>query len=394
MNVIQPGATFVPSSTQPGWGFQGTPGGVQTPNSKALPPPVENESASNSSNSGSKQSGSGSIASNNNGAANNSNINDNWQDATSGAQDWATKPPSTPKIPGSWGGSDNRSQEKPQWNDNYNGNNGWTAANNPPQGSQIGNGQSGWNNGVGNDSGNNDQSSGNGLAQQHGWDSGAAGDNGNWNENNGPAQQNAGGNPQQQSAWNNHNSDDKANMNETTQWNENPSGQVRNYGAGQNGIHHASVQAWNGFDNHQSTSEASKKGQSVKSNKSIQHAETIQRSAPSATAGMPMFNTYPAKGSSMPMPLQPKPYWSLWKAGPETEEQAPIPEPEVTEGPVYRVPKEIAQRQMMSHQVLLGKPTTYMHKMSKPKYMDTHENPYAAFIFHYRSKGIRRLLQI
>ena len=202
-------------------------------------------------------------------------------------------------------------------------------------------------------------------------------------------QQNAVGNPQQQSAWNNDNFDNKANGHETTQWNQNQSGQ------GHNGNNHdASVQAWNGFDNHQRIAEASKKEQSVKSNQSIKQSGPIQEFAPSATAGLPVFNPHPAQGPSMPMPLQPKPYWSIWKAGPEPEELAPIPEPELAEGPVYRVPKEIAQRQMMSHQVLLGRPTTYLHKMSKPKYMDTHENPYAAFIFHYRSKGTRKLLQV
>lgn len=370
MNVIQPGATLVPSSTQPGWGFQGTPGGIQTPSSKALLPPIEKQSPNSSSSSGSKKSGSGSVTSDNNGAANNGNTNDNWQDATSGAQDWATNPPGAPRIPGSWGGSDSRPQENTQWNDKSNGNNGWTASNDPPRGSQTGNSQSGWNNGGSNGSGNNNQSSAHDLAQQNSWDSGAAAGNGNWNEINAPPQQNAVGNPQQQSDWNNDNFDNKANNNENTQWNQNQSGQ------GHNENHDA--RAWNGFDNQQS----------VKSNQSDKLSVPIQEFSPSATAGMPMVNPYPAKGPSMPMPLQPKPYWSIWKAGPE--EQAPILEPEVTEGPVYRVPKEIAQRQMMSHQVLLGKPTTYLHKMSKPKYMDNHENPYAAFIFHYRSKGIQK----
>ena len=388
MNVIQPGATFVPSSAQPGWSFQGTPGGIQPPNSKALPPPVDNQSPNSSSSSGSKQSGSGSDASNNNGAANNSNPNDNWQDATSGAQDWAINPPSAPKIPGTWEGADSRPEENTQWNDNSNGNNGWPASNNLPQGSQTGNSQSGWNNGVSNGGGNNNQSSANGLAQQNGWDRGAAGGNGNWNNNNAPPQQNAVSNPQQQSAWNNDNFDKKANSNETTQWNQNQSGQ------GHNGNHDASVQTWNGFDNHQPIAEASKREQSVKSNQSIKQSGPIQDFAPSATAALPIFNPYLAQGPSMLMPLQPKSYWSIWKAGPEPEEQAPVPEPEVEEGPVYRVPKEIAQRQMMSHQVLLGKPTTYLHKMSKPKYMDTHKNPYAAFIFHYRSKGTRKLLHV
>lgn len=42
----------------------------------------------------------------------------------------------------------------------------------------------------------------------------------------------------------------------------------------------------------------------------------------------------------------------------------------------------------MSHQVRPGPPTTYAHKVSKPKYMDTHETPYAVFVFQYRDKTI------
>lgn len=42
----------------------------------------------------------------------------------------------------------------------------------------------------------------------------------------------------------------------------------------------------------------------------------------------------------------------------------------------------------MSHQVRPGRPTTYAHKVSKPKYMDTHKTPYAVFVFQYRDKTI------
>ncbi len=42
----------------------------------------------------------------------------------------------------------------------------------------------------------------------------------------------------------------------------------------------------------------------------------------------------------------------------------------------------------MSHQVRPGRPTNYAHKVSKPKYMDTHETPYAVFVFQYRDKTI------
>ena len=95
---------------------------------------------------------------------------------------------------------------------------------------------------------------------------------------------------------------------------------------------------------------------------------------------------------SVSTPPKPKPYWSKWR-NPNTisevemeEEQAPSPEE--FEEPVYSIPAEVAQRNMMSHQVRPGRPAAYTHKRNKPKYMDTHESPYAVFLFKYRGKEI------
>ena len=95
---------------------------------------------------------------------------------------------------------------------------------------------------------------------------------------------------------------------------------------------------------------------------------------------------------SISTPPKPKPYWSKWR-NPNTvieaemeEEQAPPPEE--LEEPLYRIPAEVAQRNMMSHQVRPGRPAAYTHKRNKPKYMDTHESPYAVFLFKYRDKEI------
>ena len=54
---------------------------------------------------------------------------------------------------------------------------------------------------------------------------------------------------------------------------------------------------------------------------------------------------------------------------------------------LYTIPEEIVQRKFMSHQVHQGKPVLYAHKTAKPKYMDSHESPYAVFVFNYRSGG-------
>ena len=96
---------------------------------------------------------------------------------------------------------------------------------------------------------------------------------------------------------------------------------------------------------------------------------------------------------SISTPLKPKPYWSKWRNPNMTVEAAeieeePVPFPEGLEEPVYSIPAEVAQRNMMSHQVRPGRPAPYTHKRNKPKYMDTHERPYAVFLFKYRDKEI------
>ena len=95
---------------------------------------------------------------------------------------------------------------------------------------------------------------------------------------------------------------------------------------------------------------------------------------------------------SISSPPKPKPYWSKWRnpttiAEAEMEEEQ-APPPEELEEPVYSIPAEVAQRNMMSHQVRPGRPAAYTHKRNKPKYMDTHESPYAVFLFKYRDKEI------
>ncbi|KAF6236503.1 hypothetical protein HO173_005284 [Letharia columbiana] len=95
---------------------------------------------------------------------------------------------------------------------------------------------------------------------------------------------------------------------------------------------------------------------------------------------------------SISTPPKPKPYWSKWRnlniiAEAEMEEEHAL-SPEELKGPVYSIPAEVAQRNMMSHQVRPGRPAAYTHKRNKPRYMDTHESPYAVFLFKYRDKEI------
>ena len=86
-------------------------------------------------------------------------------------------------------------------------------------------------------------------------------------------------------------------------------------------------------------------------------------------------------------PPEAKPYWSNWKdpntlKDPTANDERAAP----TEGPLYKIPRDLAERNQTSHQVRPGVPAKYSHKVSKPKYMDSHEHPYAVFVFQYRDK--------
>jgi len=96
--------------------------------------------------------------------------------------------------------------------------------------------------------------------------------------------------------------------------------------------------------------------------------------------------------------LQVKPYWAAWNKPPSPP---PAKEPNtsrrrsevsakayvVNEEPLYSVPEEIAAKKRTSHQVQPGPGAMYAHKVHSPRYMDSMEEPYAVFVFKYRSKG-------
>lgn len=96
----------------------------------------------------------------------------------------------------------------------------------------------------------------------------------------------------------------------------------------------------------------------------------------------------PRPAFSMSTPPEPKPYWPKWRGrdqivvGAIEDETVPVPEE-----PIYEVPVDVARRNMTSHQVRPAQPTAYYHRTSKPRYMDTHETPYAVFVFKYRDQG-------
>ena len=60
---------------------------------------------------------------------------------------------------------------------------------------------------------------------------------------------------------------------------------------------------------------------------------------------------------------------------------------EVEEEPPYDVPESVATQLGTTHQVQLGKGFMYVHSKATPQYIDYLEEPYARFIFKYRTKG-------
>ena len=98
--------------------------------------------------------------------------------------------------------------------------------------------------------------------------------------------------------------------------------------------------------------------------------------------------------SPTPQP-HPKPYWSTWRIHHSPFTDSPLkqePPPPPYEDPLYAVPRAVARRHGTSHQVQPGKAAPYVHKKNRPQYMDSMEDPYAVFEFHYRDKGILSLL--
>lgn len=54
---------------------------------------------------------------------------------------------------------------------------------------------------------------------------------------------------------------------------------------------------------------------------------------------------------------------------------------------LYRVPEDIARETNTTHQMQPGRPFPYSHRIKKPVYLDSLDEPYAMFVFKYRAKG-------
>jgi len=93
--------------------------------------------------------------------------------------------------------------------------------------------------------------------------------------------------------------------------------------------------------------------------------------------------------SSLSTAPEAKPYWSTWRDSDTlTESTNPENDGVPAEAPLYTIPEEIVDRNKTTYQVRPDIPASYSHKLRSPKYMDTHEQPYAVFVFQYRDKQI------
>ncbi|KAI9702143.1 MAG: hypothetical protein M1836_001488 [Candelina mexicana] len=78
-----------------------------------------------------------------------------------------------------------------------------------------------------------------------------------------------------------------------------------------------------------------------------------------------------------------KPYWAKWH-----DAQTLTADHSATDEPYYTVTKEFLNQTSTSHQVKPGKPAVYSHRIHRPVYIDKHDEPYAVFLFKYRSKEV------
>jgi hypothetical protein len=85
--------------------------------------------------------------------------------------------------------------------------------------------------------------------------------------------------------------------------------------------------------------------------------------------------------------INPKPYWNDWNKRPSILTPRSARNVYIApEEPMPLVPKQAARAKRVEHQVKTGKGAQYIHLCARPEYLDSMQQPYAVFIFKYRSK--------
>ena len=100
---------------------------------------------------------------------------------------------------------------------------------------------------------------------------------------------------------------------------------------------------------------------------------------------------------SIAKPPNSRPYWATWNNATTPDPTPPVtsePDPDdaifpcTEEEPIYTIPSTLAAQQNLTHQVRPMRGSAYSHRLSSPKYMDTHDDPYAVFVFKYRDQVV------
>ncbi|KAH0541236.1 hypothetical protein FGG08_004292 [Glutinoglossum americanum] len=279
-------------------------------------------------------------------------------------------------VNGSWGdGNYNNTRE--EWSGGEgNGNNGEDTAGNPNNDHpSSGNNRGEW--GAGDDNNGNPEVSGCGSnrnANPGDW----GGDNDNENKNN--------------EDWNGENSQD-------------PNLNAANYSWGDTGNENmkgdnAGVDAFSYQPNNNSGNDNYKADENNTWSQPTLNPTDNWQTDPATEESAPHNNSSP----ELSLPYV-KPYWSSWEAD-SGHVQSP-PEPNVgrkrsdstrigdDEAPLYSIHEDQLRNRSASHQVHHGSPAYYARELRKPVYLDTMEEPYAVFVFKYRSRSaLERLLRI
>jgi hypothetical protein len=131
------------------------------------------------------------------------------------------------------------------------------------------------------------------------------------------------------------------------------------------------------------SSSSHKKKEPSKTKSKHATAETVKESSVGGMFGL--FDSAPDEPDHHS--INPKPYWNDWNKRPS------IPTPRsarnvyiAPEEPMPLVPKQAARAKRVEHQVKTGKGAQYIHLCARPEYLDSMQQPYAVFIFKYRSK--------
>ena len=295
---------------------------------------------------------------------------------------WAQSGDNTSKNGGGWDKSGNNNQAWANTGASNNNNNDSNQATDWPQGnSSSNNAVDGWNNNKNQDQPTDFPPSNNDNAN-NGWSNGDAGNNNDdgWANTNGSGNNAGDGWPVNNDAGNNN-----AGNNDNQGWGDNNAGNnswdQNNQGQNDSGNQQGNTGGWandnqnaaavngqsNGWDNAQNGDPAPTNQPTTWNNN--------QNSFSTA-------NGRPALGGPPNIRVLYGPHGAYFTSNLARN----APPPDVQEEPRYDVPQAIAQLMGVTKQVQPGPGYKYTKKRCAPRYIDTVEEPYAKFVFKYRTK--------